>query len=529
MGFKYIDHLRKAKGTPQDQAIPGREGEMLRNAAGGFAFELDDWALFNRFLVLGTEGGTYYTGERELTLKSAEAVVRCVKDDGARAVAQIVEVSDSGRAPRNDAAIFSLAIASKQGDEATRGLAFANLSQVCRTGTHLFHFAAFIDAMGGWGRGARRAVGAWYQDKNPNALAYQLVKYQQRNGWSHADLLRLSHPRPNDEIAGLLAFAANKPTDSELPSIVVGSLKARDASAPEESARLVSEYGLPRECVRTDHLGEPVVLAALLESMPVTALIRNLGNLTRSGVVAPFSDGTNTVLRHLSDIERLRRSRVHPMAFFLALQTYASGHGVRGTGSWTPVQQVVDALDAAFYDSLANVVPTNRPLLLAVDISGSMRQPIMGSPITAAQAAGAMALIIARTEPNHLMLGVNTAPVELRISPSMRLDVSMNVVQRAINGGTDLSVPARWLASESLVVDGVVTLTDNETWAGRSHPAEAMASYRSQVGKPVRNVVAAMASTSHSIGDPRDPLTLQCGGLDATVPEVIRGFVNAEF
>ena len=140
-----------------------------------------------------------------------------------------------------------------------------------------------------------------------------------------------------------------------------------------------------------------------------------------------------------------------------------------------------------------------------------------------------MALIVARTEPNHLILGVNTAPVELRISPSMRLDASMNVVQRAIAGGTDLSVPARWLASEGLVVDGVVTLTDNETWAGRSHPAEAMALYREQVGKPVRNIVAAMASTSHSIGDPGDPLTLQCSGLDATIPEVIRGFVNAEF
>ena len=25
------------------------------------------------------------------------------------------------------------------------------------------------------------------------------------------------------------------------------------------------------------------------------------------------------------------------------------------------------------------------------------------------------------------------------------------------------------------------------------------------------------------------PLTLQCGGLDPSIPEVIRGFVNAEF
>jgi 60 kDa SS-A/Ro ribonucleoprotein len=140
-----------------------------------------------------------------------------------------------------------------------------------------------------------------------------------------------------------------------------------------------------------------------------------------------------------------------------------------------------------------------------------------------------MALIVARTEPNHLFLGVNTQPVELRISPSMRLDAAMKTVGAAIAGGTDLSVPARWLSSERIEVDGIVTLTDNETWAGHTHPAQAVDAYRKQTGQPVRNVVAAMSATSHSIGDPLDPLTLQCAGLDATVPDVIRGFVNAEF
>ena len=217
------------------------------------------------------------------------------------------------------------------------------------------------------------------------------------------------------------------------------------------------------------------------------------------------------------------------MAIFLALCTYAAGHGVRGTGSWTPAQQVVDALDAAFYDALSNVTPTNRRLLLAVDVSGSMRQNVAGTPVSAAAAAGAMALIVARTEPNHLVLGVNTAPVELRISPKMRLDAAMKVVVGKISGGTDLSVPARWLSAERIQVDGVVTLTDNETWAGRVHPVQAMAAYRSQVGGPVRNAVVAMTATGHSIGDPGDPLTLQCVGLDATIPEVIRGFVTTEY
>jgi 60 kDa SS-A/Ro ribonucleoprotein len=528
MTFKYLSSIVSRNKTPQSQPIPGRESDMSRNASGGFAFEVDEWHRLHRFLVLGTEGGTYYTDERDLTIDAAGAVQQCIATDGPRAVQEIVEVSTAGRAPKNDPAILALALAAKQGDEATRRLAYAHLSDVCRTGTHLFQFAAYIDAMGGWGRGARKAVAKWYVSKDADDLAYQLVKYRQRGGWTHADLLRLSHPQPSEASGSLLAFAANKPTDAALPRIVEGYLRAKDAATPAESASLVVEYKLPRECVRTEHLGTPEVLAALLASMPMTAMIRNLGNLTSAGVVAPFSDGTSKVIAELGDRDRLRRSRVHPMALFLALVTYASGHGHRGGGTWTPVQQVVDALDAAFYTTLDNVEPTNRRLAIAVDVSGSMKQPVMGAPVSAASAAAAMALIVARTEPNHLVVGVNTAPVELKISPKMRLDAATAVVNRAISGGTDLSIPSRWLAHERLDVDAIVTLTDSETWAGREHPAQALAAYRGQVGHEVRNVVAAMTGTGHSVGDPKDPLTLQCVGLDATIPEVIRGFVSAE-
>ena len=36
--------------------------------------------------------------------------MRCIKADGIRAVNRIVEINDSGRAPKNDPAIFALAL-----------------------------------------------------------------------------------------------------------------------------------------------------------------------------------------------------------------------------------------------------------------------------------------------------------------------------------------------------------------------------------------------------------------------------------
>src|SRR5262249_6344822 len=154
-----------------------------------------DWVRLERFLVLGTEGGSYYASERALTREGAEAVERCVRADGRRAVERIVAVSDGGRAPKNDPAIFALALAAKLGDFETRRAALAALPRVCRTGTHLMHFAEFVQAFGGWGRGTRTAVARWYNDKPAGKLAYQLVKYQSRDGWSNRDLLRLAHPK----------------------------------------------------------------------------------------------------------------------------------------------------------------------------------------------------------------------------------------------------------------------------------------------------------------------------------------------
>ena len=61
---------------------------------------------------------------------------------------------------------------------------------------------------------------------------------------------------------------------------------------------------------------------------------------------------------------------------------------------------VVDALDEAFYATCQNVEPRNKPVLLALDASGSMAgSMIAGSCVSAREGSAAMALIRAATEP----------------------------------------------------------------------------------------------------------------------------------
>ena len=57
-----------------------------------------------------------------------------------------------------------LAVACASPDQATRRAAYDAIGRVCRTGTHLFIFADYVQRQRGWGRGLRQAVAKWYTD-----------------------------------------------------------------------------------------------------------------------------------------------------------------------------------------------------------------------------------------------------------------------------------------------------------------------------------------------------------------------------
>ncbi len=112
----YIKHFVSLF-TPQREKA---RGDQVPNSAGGYVFAVDKWARLDRWLILGAEGGTYYASERALTRDNAKTIAECLGEDGLRTVARIVAVSESGRAPRNDTAIFALAMAAGDASRETR-------------------------------------------------------------------------------------------------------------------------------------------------------------------------------------------------------------------------------------------------------------------------------------------------------------------------------------------------------------------------------------------------------------------------
>ncbi|HEX4521830.1 MAG TPA: TROVE domain-containing protein [Gaiellaceae bacterium] len=555
----YLTRLSRGR-APQSAPIPG--STQVRNSAGGFAWAIDEWALLRRFLILGSEGGTFYAGEWNLTRENAQALEACLDADGPRTVAEIVAVSEDGRAPKNDPAIFALAMAAGHRDEATRKAALEALPRVARISTHLFQFATFVEGFRGWGRSLRRAVGGWYAARTPESLAYQAVKYRQRDGMTHRDLLRLAHPagrvgagNPTLELTDghqrLFEWIARGSSTRDgstegLPRIVEGFAAVQAAETPGRAAELVREYGLPREALPSECLASPEVWEALLDDMPMTALVRNLATMTRVGALAPGSAGTAKAIGQLGDRDRIRKARVHPIALLAALRTYAAGRGVRGRGTWTPVPQIVDALDAAFYTAFENVEPTGKRFLLALDVSGSMAGGMVaGVPgLTPRDASAALALVTAATETRYEAVGFFSGRggltgrtqryagrqdglTPLAISPRQRLDDAIRKVSDLPFGGTDCALPMLYALAYDREVDVFVILTDSETWAGDIHPVHALDEYRRASGIEARLVVVGMVSNGFTIAAPQDPGMLDVVGFDTATPQLISDFARA--
>jgi 60 kDa SS-A/Ro ribonucleoprotein len=552
--MSYLSKHRTRR-VPQWLPLAGQ----VANSAGGHAWAVDIWMRLRRFLILGSEDGSYYASEWALTPENAQAVEHAVREDGQRAVAEIVRVSAEGRAPKNDPALYALAYAAGAGDVETRRAALAALPQVARTGTHLFQFAAFVEGFRGWGRALRRAVGQWYTARPVDALAYQAVKYRQREGFTHRDVLRLAHPARlvsagnptldiSTEQARLFEWIVRGGEADRLPRIVEGYTRAQRAGSADEAARLVREYQLPREALPSEHLTSSAVWEALLETMPMTAMIRNLATMTRVGLLTPGSPSVRVITERLSDGARIRKARVHPIALLVAARTYASGRGVRGHGSWAPVTAIVDALDEAFYLAFGNVQPTGKRLLLALDVSGSMTfGSIAGmSGLTPRDASAAMALVTLAVERHVEVVGFHAgrggwvarrrgrfqgradALTPLPLSARQRLDDAVRRVSDLPFGGTDCALPMRFALEQGRAVDTFVIYTDSETWAGDMHPAEALRRYRQSTGIAARLVVVGMVVNRFTIADPNDAGMLDVVGFDTSTPQVIGGFARGE-
>lgn len=556
--MNYVRAIKPGNVPQTTKALPNQ----VRNNAGGYAFKVEDFDRLVKFITIGTEGGTYYVDEQKLTKAEAEATIRVLRSEPTLAVDEIVDVLSKNRAHKRNAALFALALSVDPEivpDAEARSYTFSKLPSVLRTGTDLFIFVGYVAQLRGkGGQGLQKALSRWYADRDADSLAYQLMKYQAREGWSHRDVLRIARPGAgkrakitDPDSRALVRWALSgfdsasdrveisEGTSRELPARVkaVNLLRREQATlAPKEVARLIRAQNLPREVIPTQFLNEEIVWQELIKKMPMLGTVRNLGAISSKGFLDRFSDIEKTILERLNDGAQVHASGIHPFHLLLAARTYRQGRGERGTNTWRVNQEVNAALDTALKASLRNPTPSGKNILVAIDISASMR--------SVADKAYTLAYCFKSIEPQAQVIEFDQATsgygygwgrgsvktsagiagvYDSNISANSNLDQVLSNIN--YGGGTDVSLPFQYIKAKGLEkkVDAVIMLTDSESWAGGRHTFQLVDEIR-KVNPDFKAVEVQLAPGYHKqLRGHKNELLVS--GFDASVYGVVSEFI----
>lgn len=537
------------KEVSQFQPLSARQ---VKNKSGAYVWQVDDMMKLQRFIFLGTDNSfCYRVGDVEMKRENAACIDRLIGEGRGEEVVEFIRnISDSGRAAKQQPTLFALAICARCNNEKTKKAAYRVLNEVCRIPTHLFLFVKYCEQVSsgtGWGRAHKTAITNWYERKaeNPRALGRLITKYRKREGWTHRDIFRLAHPVPVADSLKIVARYVMKNLDEALKLAdeiekdekivqLVEYLKAAEEArrCPDEDrmVELINSQSLEREHVTTQLLNSKKVWAALIKNLGMEAIIRNLGKITSMDMCGIGSPVETEIVSKLTDVNALKSARVHPFKVLLALNTYRNGKGDKGSLSWIPNPKVIEALDKAFYLAFEAVEPTKKRYLLAIDVSGSMNVPCIGSSsISCRDAAAAMMMVTARTEENYDVVAFSHELRKMDITKSDTLDSVLDKTKRIPFGGTDCALPMLWAEKNKRLYDVFIVYTDSETWYGKVHPSRALQDYRVNMQNPdAKLIVVGMAANNFTIADPDDYGMLDVVGFDSAATRTIEKFSLGE-
>lgn len=488
---------------------------LVPNTGGGYSHQISPEARLRRFLILGTDGGTYYQSEDSLNRENITNVLLCISELGLKRVRDIVvDILENNRALRVKPALLVLAIVAAH----NKSLVFHGdiLDRCIGIPTHLFNFLDFYKALGGsFSRMVRRAITRYYYREG---IYHHMVKYQSRDGFSHRDVLRLAHVKPRDrEMEAAFRWATHGMEGLE-KTIVVNKNGATREHHPIEDLRVLPEIILeyeeikkidrfedlphdlsryPWEFFNTKLLNDPRLWKKI--QTPARAILRNV----RRFAVMEDEELIDLMVKRISEIDP-KKAKVHPMATLLPLLA---------------VRSLDRRLEAALEGLIQRAFRVEEfkldcNLHIAVDVSASMTW-IDNSGIIPIWMAMGIAWVLQNLSRNTTVSAFSEKFDQ--INPGKI--IQDKILPSFAFGATDCSLP---MVKDEGATDVFVVITDNETNRNLIPPSKALKDYRMKFNKPnAALVVLALTATNFSIADPNDPLMLDIPGFTDNIAQII--------
>ena len=253
---------------------------------------------------------------------------------------------------------------------------------------------------------------------------YQLAKYNRDGAVKLKDLLCLVHPKAKNE---------------EQNDIFKRLLEDR-LQTPITWETQLSSRGNTKE-VWEELIGN--------NSLGYMAMLRNLRNILKAKV-----SNMDKVYEVLSNEQKVLKSKQLPFRYYSAYKTLLK----EGIGT----SKVFDTLEIAIKHSTKNISKLSGKTLISADVSGSMNRSISEkSDIMCSEIA-----VLMMAMANYICEETITTTFDTKLYMS-NLSTQNGIIANAnsvkVNGGgTDISLPIRYLLNNNVFVDRILILSDNE-------------------------------------------------------------------
>ena len=522
--------------------------------------------------MLGFTGNSNASKTTALEIGMSDLMRRiCAHGEGLEAVALLTEIATNGRAARMDALLYALAYCTRVTEThcaiidpipiritpanaiALRQAAFKVVGEVCETPAMLYQFVQYHTKMGmtrGHGRGFRRAISHWFTSLHPKHLARCLSKGGKRHGWSAQDIIRVGHVhvKATDSPAtafvinffrkGVEAFdTPNRPDDEEYVDIrqfLLAYHTLQTCTSVQDAIVMIHSHRFCWEHLPTQLLAEPKIWAALVERMPLGAMIRNLGRLGKLELLKKGSPTAVYITHRLVNEVAIKLARLHPLTALIAHEQYKSGHGNRGSCTWHVEPDIVSTLHTTLQIAFKHCEPlgNNTPVVIGLDVSGSMACKLPGIPISAETAAAALVMTMVRTASKTTVVAFSETCAILDITETTSLDEILAQGKEIPFCATDCALPIIVATRTMLPTRAFIVITDNDTNCGRLSCEDALRMYNGIMGytgdRRAKLIVLSLTGDGEAIAVPGNPDMLDVAGFDANTANIVSAFITGD-
>lgn len=254
---------------------------------------------------------------------------------------------------------------------------------------------------------------------------YQIAKYNRDNAVKLKDVLCIAHPKPkNDKQSDL--FKRVLEDRLETPVTWETELSAK-GNTQESWEKLIAE-----------------------NKIGYMAALRNLRNIIKANPT-----NINKIYDMLADEEKVLKSKQLPFRFYSAYKTLQD----EGIGT----SKVYDALEKAIKASTKNITKLLGKTFISADVSGSMASNNISQKSTTVCAEIAVLLMALA---NYICEETITTTFDTSLclcQLSTQNGILANAKSISVNGGgTDITLPLKYLLEKKIVVDRIIIFSDNE-------------------------------------------------------------------